>query len=30
MTDRLKGQQVKVVIGVVLLAIAANLAWGLL
>lgn len=30
MTDRLKGQQVKMIIGVVLIAIAAKLAWGLL
>lgn len=30
MTDRLKGRQVKVIIGIVLLAIAAKLAWGLL
>lgn len=30
MTDRLKGHQVKRIIGVVLIAIAAKLAWGLL
>jgi len=30
MTDRLKGPQVKVIIGVVLLVIAGKLAWGLL
>jgi len=30
MTDKLKGRQVKVLIGVVLLAIAAKMVWGLL
>jgi uncharacterized membrane protein YfcA len=30
MSDRLKGRQVKVTIGVVLLGIAAKMAWGLL
>ena len=30
MSDRLKGRQVKVLIGIVLLAIAAKMAWGLL
>ncbi len=30
MTDRLKGRQVKVIIGIVLMVIAAKLAWGLL
>ena len=29
MSDRLKGRQVKVVIGIVLLAVAAKMAWGL-
>jgi len=29
MTDKLKGRQVKVLIGVVLLGIAAKMAWGL-
>jgi len=30
MTDKLKGRQVKVIIGLVLVAIAAKMAWGLL
>jgi len=30
MSDKLKGRQVKVLIGVVLLAIAAKMVWGLL
>jgi len=30
MTDRLKGRQVKLLIGVVLIAIAAKMAWGLI
>jgi hypothetical protein len=30
MSDKLKAQQVKVLIGVVLLAIAAKMVWGLL
>ena len=29
MSDRLKGRQVKVIIGIVLLAVAAKMAWGL-
>jgi hypothetical protein len=29
MSDRLKGRQVKVVIGIVLLGVAAKIAWGL-
>jgi hypothetical protein len=29
MTDKLKGRQVKVLIGLVLIAIAVKMAWGL-